>query len=254
MSPFAWCSLLWYGAHPTIVDIKRAPLTDAKLFDITATAINEHNLLRTDDGVGDMVGIGDHLGYDGDMHPFVMKNKLLRGKLSRHLHFASMLFAKHFAGRGVGWEDMLNVQAELWPNPKPKSAKCWAASQDLGNSCHTDPDNSRSLLCGYEQIQMGLGVHGGSCSQSMEWQCSWHMAHGCTGMVGNSRIAVLYLVCPRMTVCFLYLYLPMYPPNFALYLSVSRFVGMPSWHFKNKKIRKQLLATHVYNGLVIGHC
>jgi hypothetical protein len=134
------------GAPPTIVDIKRAPLTThAKLFDITATAIDEHNMLRKDDGVGGMVGIGDHLGFDGDIHPFAIKNKHMQGKLAHYLHFASMQFADHFAGCDVGWEDMLSYQAELWPNPKPKSAKCWAASQDLGNSCHTDRDNSRSF-------------------------------------------------------------------------------------------------------------
>ena len=32
-------------------------------------------MVRTDDGVGGMVGIGDRLGYNGDIHPFVMKNE-----------------------------------------------------------------------------------------------------------------------------------------------------------------------------------
>jgi hypothetical protein len=93
-----------------------------------------------------MVGIGDGLGYDGDIHRFVMKNELLRGKLVWDLHYvASMQFAKHFGGRNVGWEDMLQCQYDLWPNPKPKSARCWDASENLGNSCHTDRDNARSF-------------------------------------------------------------------------------------------------------------
>lgn len=68
------------GAPPTIVDIQRSPATtDAELFDITTFAIEEHELVRKDDGVGGMVGIGDHLAYDGQMHPFVMKNEQKRG-------------------------------------------------------------------------------------------------------------------------------------------------------------------------------
>ena len=65
------------GAPPTIVDIQCTPYTttDSKLLDITTLAIMGHNMVRTDDGVGGMVGIGDRLGYDGDIHPFVMKNE-----------------------------------------------------------------------------------------------------------------------------------------------------------------------------------
>ena len=50
-----------------------------------------------------------------------------------------MLVGKHFGGRNVGWED------DLWPNPKPKTARCWDASENLGNSCHTDCDYARSF-------------------------------------------------------------------------------------------------------------
>lgn len=134
------------GAPPTIVDIQRSPATtDAELFDITTFAIEEHELVRKDDGVGGMVGIGDHLAYDGQMHPFVMKNEQKRGALAHKLHSASAQFAKHFSGRGVGWEEMLELQAERWPKPTPKGAKCWDASQDLGNACHTDRDGARSF-------------------------------------------------------------------------------------------------------------
>jgi len=136
-----------FGDPPTIVDIQRAPTTtDSKLFDITTLAIKEHNMVRTDDGVGGMVGIGNRLGYDGDIHPFVMKNEPLRGKLFHELHFvAGMQFARHFGGRNVGWEEMLKCQSDLWPSPKPKTARCWDASENIGNSCHTDRDNARSF-------------------------------------------------------------------------------------------------------------
>ena len=134
------------GAPPTVVDIQRTPATtDARLFETTAFAIDEHELVRKDDGVGGMVGIGDHLAYDGEMHPFVMKDEQKRGLLAHRLHFASEQFSAHFAGRSVGWEEMLLEQAELWPNPKPRGAKCWDASQDLGNACHTDRDGARSF-------------------------------------------------------------------------------------------------------------
>ena len=134
------------GAPPTVVDIQRTPeTTNARLFEITAFAIDEHELVRKDDGVGGMVGIGDHLGYDGEMHPFVMKDEQKRGLLAHRLHFASEQFSAHFAGRSVGWEEMLLEQAELWPNPKPRGEKCWDASLDLGNACHTDRDGARSF-------------------------------------------------------------------------------------------------------------
>ena len=124
------------GAPSTIVDIQRSPATtDARLLEITAFVINEHAMVRQTDGVGGMVGIGDRLGYDGEVHSFVMKQEQLRGKLAHELHFATEQFAAHFAEREVGWEEMLEKQAELWPNPKPKSARCWDASVDLGNSC-----------------------------------------------------------------------------------------------------------------------
>jgi hypothetical protein len=132
-------------APSTIVDIQRAPTTtDAKLFNITALAIAEHNMVRTDDGVGGMVGIGDRLGYDGDMHPFVMKNEDMRGRLFHDLHFvAGSQFAKHFGDRDVGFKEMLKYQADYWP--KPKTIRCWDASENIGNSCHTDRDNARSF-------------------------------------------------------------------------------------------------------------
>jgi len=135
------------GAQATVVDIQRSPATtDSKLIDITTFAIKEHNLVRTGDGVGGMVGIGDHLGYDGGIHPFVMKNPHLRGQLVNDLHHvAGVQFETHFGGRDVGWEDMLQCQNDLWPYPKPKSARCWDASENLGNSCHTDRDNARSF-------------------------------------------------------------------------------------------------------------
>ena len=134
------------GAPSTIVDIQRAPATtEARLLEITEFAIDQHAMVRQSDGVGGMVGIGDRLGYDGEVHSFVMKEEQLRGKFAHDLHFATEQFTAHFAGLNVGWEEMLKEQAELWPDPKPKSARCWDASVDLGNSCHTDRDGARSF-------------------------------------------------------------------------------------------------------------
>ena len=44
--------------------------TEARLLEITAFAIDEHAMVRQTDGVGGMVGIGDRLGYDGEVHSF----------------------------------------------------------------------------------------------------------------------------------------------------------------------------------------
>ena len=52
------------NALPTIVYIKRSPeMTEKQLFDITAFAINEHNMVRTNDGAGSMGG-GVDFKYD----------------------------------------------------------------------------------------------------------------------------------------------------------------------------------------------
>ena len=69
-----------------------------------------------------MVGIGDCRGYDGKVHSFIMKQELLRSKLAHNLHFATKQFSARFAGHSMGWEEMLEQQARLWPKPKPKSA------------------------------------------------------------------------------------------------------------------------------------
>ena len=62
------------------------------------------------DNEGDITSLhGDHLGYDGGIHPFVMKNPHLRGQLVNDLHHvAGVQFETHFGGRDVGWEDMLH--------------------------------------------------------------------------------------------------------------------------------------------------
>ena len=49
-----------------------------------------------------------------------------------------MLVGKHFGGRNVGWED------DLWPNPKPKTARCWDAILVIQIVTMLDP-----LQCGF---------------------------------------------------------------------------------------------------------
>jgi hypothetical protein len=75
-----------------------------------------------------------------------MKQEQLRGKLAHELNFATEQFAAHFAGREVGWEEMLEKQAEALAQPQTKIGPLLGRICGLlGNSCHTDRDGARSF-------------------------------------------------------------------------------------------------------------
>ena len=73
-------------------------------------------------------------------------------------HRAGEVFAQHFRGRGVGYEEMLAEQGRLLGGEHPV---CWDVSSGLGNSEHVDADGSRSYA-------VWVARHG-HASQSGSW-------------------------------------------------------------------------------------
>lgn len=114
----------------------------------------QHAAVRTKDhAVGTMVGIGDHLDYAGQLARFSAvgeaTDRSVRRRIQSKLAYAGQEFAHHFAGRDVGYEDLLEMQSDLWPrgglgeDMAPPVA--WDASANLGNALHTDRDACRSF-------------------------------------------------------------------------------------------------------------
>ena len=56
-----------------------------------------------------------------------------------------------------GYDEMLRLQAELWPNKTPARPACWDVSANLGNSQHIDPDCPRSYAVWF---RTGSGTRG----------------------------------------------------------------------------------------------
>ena len=117
----------------------------ARLMRDTEFLLRVHGACREGDGVGRMVGIGDHLAYDGHQHAYVTERASDRKSVCAAMEWAGAEFARQFAGRDVGWEEMLAIQRDLWPTGTPPWPQHWDASRDLGNSMHVDPDHARSF-------------------------------------------------------------------------------------------------------------
>ena len=100
-----------------LVDIHRAVCcSDDQLLRVTEEMIEAHGLVREDDGgVGGMVGVEDHLDYNGHVVKFKVPSPEVRRRVQTGLEFAGRAFGEHFENRGVGYESMLDTQEELWP-------------------------------------------------------------------------------------------------------------------------------------------
>ena len=133
------------GTPPKVLEIDRTPdATDPRLVHTTSLMMEAHGFVREEDGVGEMVGIADHLDYYGYRSKFVIHDEEARSKVGRGLVLAGAAFAKHFGERDVEFNEMLQLQRKLWPDGTPSIPQCWDASSNLGNSCHTDLDAWRS--------------------------------------------------------------------------------------------------------------
>ena len=98
---------------------------------------------------GGMVGVGEHLRRDGQVAPFILKGgEGGREQIHRDMESMGGLFREQFAGRGVGYEEMLERQGQLWRSRQQGDLSerpvCWDMSWDLGNAEHCDRDGWRS--------------------------------------------------------------------------------------------------------------
>ena len=98
---------------------------------------------------GGMVGVGEHLRRDGQVAPFVLQGgEKGREQIKRDMKSMGALFSRQFAGRWVGFEQMLERQGQLWRSLQQGDASehpwCWDMSWDLGNAEHQDRDGWRS--------------------------------------------------------------------------------------------------------------
>lgn len=146
-------------AHPPLafhdVDVQRSAQrrsVDRELLGITIDLVDKHAAVRPSGGtVGKMVGIGEHLDYQGNCEKFVVKgekqDRKVRQKVQSALVVAGAEFSARFAGRDVGYEEMLTHQESLLPRRGGDMVYpvCWDASAELGNESHRDRDAARSF-------------------------------------------------------------------------------------------------------------
>jgi hypothetical protein len=105
------------------------------------------------DGVGKMVGIGEHLTPTDGHCNFVeykpCRNHWSTSKEKLTLYECGKIFTKHFLGKNVGYEEMLVKQRDLWPAECPDILTnyplSYSASKNLGNELHRDNDAARSF-------------------------------------------------------------------------------------------------------------
>ena len=118
-----------------------------------------------------MTGVGLHLRRDGHMGNFVTTgDREHEHRVAASItHRAGEVFAQHFRGRGVGYEDMLAEQGRLLgvgegggeAIGEREHPLCWDVTDGLGNSEHVDADGARSYA---------VWVAGdGHASQSCSW-------------------------------------------------------------------------------------
>ena len=145
-------------AYSNLVHVHRSKNEDDNNFlhHTTSKLIEECNPVRTTNGwngVGIMVGIGEHLNRNGQHTDFVLKpkyrtmwsneeEKMMMSKCGR-------IFEAQFNNKSVGYKEMIEHQKHLWPNNCPNMVtdvpRCWNASRNLGNELHNDGDADRSF-------------------------------------------------------------------------------------------------------------
>jgi len=126
------------------------------LCNVTSKLIHERHAVRRTkgwDSRGKMVGIGEHIDRNGVHCDFVIKPEF-RNQWSSEVEKTMMkksgfIFKKHFGGKSVGFEEMIQHQKYLWapdcPDEVTDVPRCWNASLNLGNEMHRDRDGDRSF-------------------------------------------------------------------------------------------------------------
>jgi len=154
-------------AYSNLVHVHRSKNEDDNNFlhHTTSKLIEERNPVRTTNGwngVGIMVGIGEHLNRNGQHTDFVLKpkyrtmwsneeEKMMMSKCGR-------IFEAQFNNKSVGYKEMIEHQKHLWPNNCPNMVtdvpRCWNASRNLGKElsieiCHGTWISWNGRSCGH---------------------------------------------------------------------------------------------------------
>lgn len=163
------------------------------LYHTTSKLIEERNPVRTTNGwngVGIMVGIGEHLNRNGQHTDFVLKPKY-RTMWSNEEEKMTMskcggIFEAQFKDKSVGYKEMIDHQKRVWPDNCPSRVtdipRCWNASQNLGNELHNDCDADRSFAV-WTNEKKNLQIRGIYSSQNGSFLLRSVMARGYHGMV-----------------------------------------------------------------------
>ena len=134
----------WRGrGRGVMLDIEHDPDVDPRLLRFAHVCMEEHVRVREQEGsVGGMVGVGEHLRRDGLRGSFVVSSEGARRSVAAGMEAGGHDFARHFGGKGNGWEEVMATQRRLWPKGAPSRPACWNASVDLGNAMHRDFDGA----------------------------------------------------------------------------------------------------------------
>ena len=185
-----------YGnAYSNLVHVHRSKNEDDNnfLYHTTSKLIEERNPVRTTNGwngVGIMVGIGEHLNRNGQHTDFVLKPKfrtmwtIEEEKMT--MSKCGRIFEAQFKDKSVGYKEMIDHQKRVWPDNCPSRVtdipRCWNASQNLGNELHNDCDADRSFAVwtNEKKILQSRGIYS---SQNGSFLLRSVMARGYHGMV-----------------------------------------------------------------------
>jgi len=182
-------------AYSNLVHVHRSnnKIENNFLHNTISKLIEERNPVRTTNGwngVGIMVGIGEHLNRNGHHTDFVLRPKF-RTMWSNEEEKMTMskcggIFEAQFKDKSVGYKEMIEHQKRLWPNNCPSRVtdipRCWNASKNLGNELHNDGDADRSFAVWTNEKKI-LQTCGIFSSQNGSFLLRSVMARGYHGMV-----------------------------------------------------------------------
>ena len=83
-------------------------------------------------GVGGMFSAGYNVGYKGRISPVALSPKMKKkpiaavDSIKKRLSIAGEIFYEEFSGKNVGFEEMMQLQTDIWPKKKSRNIiNCW---------------------------------------------------------------------------------------------------------------------------------
>ena len=147
------------GSEAAILDVSYPTKVDDRLFEVGEGWLGQHGTVRGEDwGEGSMSALGGRRGYDGFAHEFKVKDPAKVREVKNGMFVAGTAFVRHFGGRDVGFEQLINLQGSLWPVATPPYPLCWNVSRDLANAAHCGRDATPSFAVWLEKSPGASGV------------------------------------------------------------------------------------------------